>query len=333
MTMARRQRHQPTCLTFVTKSIGKQGKKSPLLFCFLFVFLVGLSSLRSPALLSSDSVSGQQQQQQLFHSPEDLPQNLLVSLDAILVLGGGRPKSIDHPPVFVERRCDDAIRVVQRRGEIINHQRLKGSQIDSDLPILCLSAGTAHLPQLLSEDGLPIWESTACASYILNKNDNSLTPIPRESIYVETSSYDTIGNAYFARTSHTEFNGWRKLLIVTNEFHMSRTRKIFDWIFSVPLQATPLSLNSPYKLYYLESPNVGMASDVVTARKDREASSSKSVGRLSKTYTTLRQVYEFLTQDHSLYTAHTLVDKGHATAKDVEEAAVKEAVKKSYGAS
>eukprot|EP00533_Pseudo-nitzschia_delicatissima_P001807 CAMPEP_0116089072 /NCGR_PEP_ID=MMETSP0327-20121206/6232_1 /TAXON_ID=44447 /ORGANISM="Pseudo-nitzschia delicatissima, Strain B596" /LENGTH=110 /DNA_ID=CAMNT_0003580243 /DNA_START=620 /DNA_END=948 /DNA_ORIENTATION=+ len=110
---------------------------------------------------------------------------------------------------------------------------------------------------------------------------------------------------------------------------MSRTVKIFDWVFSVPVEATSITsgLNqlSTYDLYYLESPNAGMASEVVAARKEREASSSKSVDFLAKKYSTLREVYEFLTQEHSLYTAHTLVDRGRATAKDVEETSVKDA--------
>jgi uncharacterized SAM-binding protein YcdF (DUF218 family) len=278
----------------------------------------------------------------LYLSPEDLPTDLIHSLDAILVLGGGRPKSIDHPPVFVERRCDDAIEVVRRRLESKSSEdfgSLKGrKQILRDskqnLPILCLSAGTAHLPQLLSADGLPIWESTACAAYILSQNnkDNDASTtnmIPPESIYVETSSYDTIGNAYFARTSHTEFNGWRNLLIVTNEFHMARTMKIFDWIFDAE---STTGRSSPYELYYLESPNVGMAFEVVAARKEREASSSKSVDYLSKKHSTLREVYEFLTKKHSLYAASRLVDRGRATASDIEKRAVKDSVKRSYGA-
>jgi len=272
----------------------------------------------------------------LYHSPEELPSDLIHSLDAILVLGGGRPKSIDHPPVFVERRCDDAIEVVRRRLESKSSENfgsLKGDY-KQNLPILCLSAGTAHLPQLLSADGLPIWESTACAAYILSKNNkeknaSTTNTIPPESIYVETSSYDTIGNAYFARTSHTEFIGWRKLLIVTNEFHMARTMKIFDWIFAAESTATR---SSPYELQYLESPNVGMAFEVVAARKEREASSSKSVDYLSKKYSTLREVYEFLTKEHSLYAASRLVDRGRATASDIEKGAVKDSVKRSYGA-
>lgn len=261
------------------------------------------------------------EEERLFHSPNDLPQDLVQSLDAILVLGGGRPKSIDHPPVFVEKRCDDALEVVSRR-----HSHSQALRTKDQLPILCLSAGTAHVPQLLSADGLPIWESTACAAYLSNKNSatHSINPY---SIYVETTSYDTIGNAYFARTTHTEINGWRKLLVITNEFHMSRSQKIFDWIYFVD---TP---TVPYELYYLQSPNVGMASQVITARKEREASSSELVDFLSKEYTTLKQVYKFLTRHHALYTATKLVGRGRATSKEVEDASIQEDVKKSYGGS
>ena len=35
---------------------------------------------------------------------------------------------------------------------------------------------------------------------------------------------DTIGNAYFLRATHTDPAGWRNLVVITNEFHMPRTR-------------------------------------------------------------------------------------------------------------
>lgn len=308
MTIPRRQRHQQTLFA----GLKRCSKQSPLLFgCLLW-----MGYLFSAGFLFHTN----DEKERLFHSPNDLPQDLVQSLDAILVLGGGRPKSIDHPPVFVEKRCDDALEVVWRRSKNLALRN------QDQLPILCLSAGTAHVPQLLSADGLPIWESTACAAYLNNKI-NATHSIKPESIYVETTSYDTIGNAYFARTTHTEFNGWRKLLVITNEFHMSRTQKIFDWIYFVDPPTVP------YDLYYLQSPNVGMASQVITARKERETSSSKSVDHLSKQYTTLKQVYEFLTRQHALYTATKLVDKGRATSKEVQDASIQEDVKKSYGGS
>lgn len=360
MTIARRLRQQSSFLTSIRTKLRKKSPLSPivaLLFLFgFFLVLLGYGSLQRP--LHSDAMA-YKQKQRLFFSPNDLPTDLIHSLDAILVLGGGRPKSIDHPPVFVERRCDDAIEILRRRRvqdrSSENFARLKGNkqtimQQQQNLPILCLSAGTAHVPQLLSADGLPIWEATACAAYILSKsnsdknsnatttNDNNIM-IPPESIYAETTSYDTIGNAYFSRTSHTEFNGWRKLLIVTNEFHMTRTMKIFDWVYSVPTDTASTrtttglqQLSTPYELYYLESPNAGMASEVVAARKEREASSSESVDYLSQKYSTLREVYNFLTREHSLYAANHLVDRGRATAADVEEGSVKDVVKRSYGA-
>jgi uncharacterized SAM-binding protein YcdF (DUF218 family) len=134
----------------------------------------------------------------LFQNPADIPDSVIRSLDAVFVLGGGAPLSLDQPPVYTQRRCDDAARVLERTP--------------APLPILCLSAGTAHVPQLLSPTGLPIWESTSSAAYLQAKY-----PSTRNNIYVETTSYDTIGNAFYARTSHSDIAGWKKILIVTNE--------------------------------------------------------------------------------------------------------------------
>jgi hypothetical protein len=57
---------------------------------------------------------------QVFRNPKDLPHDILLRLDAVLVLGGGAPKSLQDPPVYVERRCDDAAAVVMRRLEVNN---------------------------------------------------------------------------------------------------------------------------------------------------------------------------------------------------------------------
>ena len=67
------------------------------------------------------------------------------------------------------------------------------------------------MPQLLSTAGLPVWESTSSAAYLSKKHNI------QSNVYLETTSYDTIGNAFFARTSHTDIVKWRKLVVVTNE--------------------------------------------------------------------------------------------------------------------
>jgi uncharacterized SAM-binding protein YcdF (DUF218 family) len=158
-------------------------------FLLLIVFFVGSSRIITATPVSAGA-------RHLFQNPADIPDSLLRSLDVVFVLGGGAPSSLDLPPVYTQRRCDDAARVVERKPA---------------LPILCLSAGTAHVPQLLSPAGLPIWESTASAAYLQAKYPSI------RNVYVETTSYDTIGNAFFARTSHADIAGWKQILIVTNE--------------------------------------------------------------------------------------------------------------------
>ena len=71
-------------------------------------------------------------------------------------------------------------------------------------------------------------------------------------IYVESSSYDTISN-FFARTSHTDMGNWGKILFVTNDFHMGRTKAIFDWIFKMNIDK-----ENPYGIHYLPCPNEGI---------------------------------------------------------------------------
>lgn len=169
-------------------------------FMGIIMLVVGLT------LMPSLSMTSTQSKKVLFTSPDEIPSSLVTSFDAILVLGGGVPSSLTEPPVYVRQRCDDAASIVKRRqaGAAIDRK------ISSTLPILCLSAGTAHMPQLLAVDGLPIWEATSSAAYLQQHYE-------LDHLFVETTSYDTIGNAFFARTSHTDLAGWRRLLIVTNE--------------------------------------------------------------------------------------------------------------------
>jgi len=168
----------------------------------IVVFVASIKMMGAGAFQSNSSVT-----KNMFYSANEIPAGRLTQFDCVLVLGGGRPSGLEEPPVYVQRRCDDAADVVLRRKEVSKSVEL--------LPILCLSAGTAHLPQLMATNGLPIWESTSSAAYLQKRHNLS------SNVYVETTSFDTIGNAFFARTSHTDIVGWRNLLIVTNKVRCS----------------------------------------------------------------------------------------------------------------
>lgn len=199
-----------------------------------------------------------------------------LHFDAVVVLGGGPPVSERRPLQFVEIRCDAAKRIFE-----VSELAPK---------VLCVSAGTAHSRQLMRDDGLPVWESTAAAAYLLDAG------LPDRAVVVETASYDTIGNAYFTRTSHTDVAGWRRLCVVTSDFHVARTKAIFDWIFA----------DADYDITYVETPPLGLSPDAVAARRDREAKSIANVNRLAVAYPTLRDVHTYLTTQHDLYAAHRL---------------------------
>jgi len=241
----------------------------------------------------------------------------LRSIDVILLLGGGVPLSPTEPPVYVRRRCD----VVAR---IMNHIRIHLNDSEPPSPsssppaVVCLSAGTAHVPQYITpDDGLPLWESTASAACLMR---HPLHPVPEELVYAETTSYDTISNAYFARTTMTDVAGWRRILVVTNEFHVKRSRAIFDWIFGVPATeadaASSTAATTPgYEMYYLSADNVGLAEDALASRKSHEARGEGNVRtKLSREYATLRDVWRFLTEKHDFYSAGKLVRR--ATGED-----------------
>eukprot|EP00978_Attheya_sp_CCMP212_P016191 scaffold42226_cov45-Attheya_sp.AAC.4 len=241
---------------------------------------------------------------------EALPNSLINSFDAIFVLGGGVPSAPDKPPFYVEKRCDAAAQVYQ--------------QSQKSPAILCLSAGTAHMPQLLSVDGLPVWESTSSATYLLDKLN-----IPPKDVFVETTSYDTISNAYFARTSFTDVTGWKRLLIITNEFHMERTKAIFDWIFGVSRMG---SAEFGYELYYLSCDNEGLSSEAIAARAEHEAKGAKNVrDKLAKEYNSLRGVLQFLTEKHDFYSATKLSQRAIQTQLQSDLDPKSAALKRSYG--
>ena len=62
-------------------------------------------------------------------------------------------------------------------------------------------------------------------SYAVNEG------IPEENIITEINSRDTVGDAFFSKHKIIASNVWKNLLIVTSDYHVERTARIFKFIY------------------------------------------------------------------------------------------------------
>ena len=152
-----------------------------------------------------------------------------------------------------------------------------------------LSAGTTHRPPPLDERGFPISEAYAGACYLMNRG------VEAKRILVESCSYDTIGNAYFARVVHVIPRAFERVLVVNSEFHMPRTEKIFRWVFGLAGPGTPCAVE------FESSPDVGVEAEALEARRVKEAAGLAALEPLVRGITSLAQLHEWLFTAHEAY--------------------------------
>ena len=67
-------------------------------------------------------------------------------------------------------------------------------------------------------------EARAARLYLLPRG------ITQENVLFETESTDTIENAFFTKVTYLDPNNWRKILIVTSDFHTERVEYVFTQI-------------------------------------------------------------------------------------------------------
>ena len=194
----------------------------------------------------------------------------MSNFDAILVPGGGVYAG-GRLPQWSINRLDRAL------------------ELADGAAIITLSAGTTHKAPPLNLSARPIIESVAAAGYLLQRG------YPKELILAETASYDTIGNAYFARVMHTDPAGFRKLLVITSTFHMPRTGAIFRWIFTAP------PIDSAYDVSFEAVPDAGLPPDALEARYAKERASLASLLPRIPAYPTLASIHHWLFTEHAAY--------------------------------
>lgn len=193
----------------------------------------------------------------------------MPNYDAIIVLGGGVREGGELPP-WAAARFDLALE--RETGE----------------PFVCLSAGTTHRPPPL-EDGFPIQESVAGSRYLIAQG------VAPSRIRIENASYDTIGNAYFSKLMHVDPPEWRRLLVITSEFHMPRTRAIFGWVFGFE--------GGRYDLTFEASPDRGITAEGAQFRREKEAQGLARFQGLQERIRGLGELNEWLFTEHSAYSA------------------------------
>jgi hypothetical protein len=122
--------------------------------------------------------------------------------------------------------------------------------------------------------------------------------VPASKLFMESASFDTIGNAFFARTMHTDVRGWRNLLVITSEFHMPRTEAIFRTVFSLKVSSEDLQ----YQIQFLPASDDGVAeSSALSARRAKESQSLAGWHRTASKLQTLADLHMFMYNEHACY--------------------------------
>lgn len=191
--------------------------------------------------------------------------------DVIVVLGGS---FIDEKtlPKWAENRIDAAI----QRNSSCKHY-------------LLLGRGTPHKPPVIGENGHPINECEIMANYMKERKIDS------KKILLDSWSLDTIGNAYATLMMHCLPRNLRKLLIITSDFHMPRTRSIFEKLFSL----FPIKI---FELKFLET-----ESSLVISDKERK--SLENWNKMKDNLNSLVDFHEFIFEKHEIYNSNKYVNK------------------------
>lgn len=196
------------------------------------------------------------------------------NFDLIICLAGGINEDNKEVHDFVKERLNMTNQYYQ-----LNKQ--------NGCKILLMGGGTYHKPPILNDDQYVIHESTACADYLLNFD------IDPRNIYREWSSYDTIANGYYAFSNYINPLGFKKVLVITSNFHMKRSKVIFDYINSL----------FGYKAYvYFEETDDVLNKDVLKERIEREEKSSISFKtNIVDKKKTMKEFLTWFYEEHNCY--------------------------------
>lgn len=163
--------------------------------------------------------------------------------------------------------------------------------------IICLGGGTYHKPPPLNHYGYVIHESTACVQYLLDGG------VKKEDLMREWSSYDTLANAFFSLVNYAIPMRLNNALIITSDFHMPRTKAIFNWIYSLTEN------NHLVKLNFLSVNSKGLDASIISARIAREKKSLQNLEIKIDKIKTLHSFHNWFYTEHQAYNCNLVHKK------------------------
>ena len=209
----------------------------------------------------------------------------------LIVLGGG-VTATGTVPDHTKLRLDKAMELLKS---------YEASSPKSQVFIITLSGGTTHKPNPTDSSGFPISEAQAGAKYLLDAG------VPSSQVLEESFSLDTLGNAYFLRVMHVEPGKFSRLVVITNHWHMPRTRAMFTKVFDLPGRAGGRRpLGRRWDIDFVEAA-AGLDGATLEAREKREkASLATFVRDTSAAFGSMRELHDFLYSKHSAYASMRL---------------------------
>jgi uncharacterized SAM-binding protein YcdF (DUF218 family) len=231
----------------------------------------------------------------------------------IIVLGGGLLASGDVP-VHTEQRLMTAVKLYKDLYKATSERPL----------IITLSQGTTHKPNPTDKAGFATFEATAASKWLLDRA--KVFDILPSDVMEENLSLDTIGNAYFLRVIHIDPGQLKNLYVITNDWHMERSRAIFEYVFSLPdtsklgLLSSIFNLDSKmYNLNFVSAPSGIPDSNIVEKRRQRERQSlisfqSNTVGKFAN----LKELHSFMFVQHKAYASSRVTEKDYHNMEAVD---------------
>ena len=133
--------------------------------------------------------------------------------------------------------------------------------------------------------------------------------VPPSDVMEEGFSQDTLGNAYFLRSTHIDPGRFDRMIVVTNHWHMDRARAYFDAVFSLP-RGDCSSTNADLEIEY-QAVGPGLEGEVLQSRIEREQESLRNFLDVTRRkFSSMLELHEFLYTRHLEYSSSRLL-RGH----------------------